>query len=223
MTDLFEDITIPTYVINLNERTDRLAHIINEFKDKPEFDLHIIEACKHDIAALGLWQTIVKIINEVDSSEDDVMILCKDDHAFTADYNKNYLIQNILEAAEQGVEILFGGIGRFGNAVPISENRYWIDAFSKTQFLVLYRALFKKIRDEKVDETIKVDHILTELTSNKMVMYPFISEEFDFGDPILPEIEDDPNSLAKNPYEVANSKMKIYHQTYKKYIKTQLY
>jgi len=43
----------------------------------------------------------------VESSDDDVIILCKDDHAFTADFNKKYLIQNILEAAEQGVEILF--------------------------------------------------------------------------------------------------------------------
>jgi len=83
---------------------------------------------------------------------------------------------------------------------------------------VIYRPLFKKIREEKVDETLKVDHILTELTSNKMILYPFISEEFDFGDSILPEMENDPNSLSKNPYEMANFKMKIYHQTYKQYL-----
>jgi len=60
--ELSDDISIPTYVINLAERTERKAHIINQFKNKPEFAVKIVEACKHEIGAVGLWQSFRKIV-----------------------------------------------------------------------------------------------------------------------------------------------------------------
>jgi hypothetical protein len=175
MTDPFEDISIPTYVINLKDRSDRLKHTLNQFKDKPEFDIHIVEACQNKISAVGLWQSIVKIIHEVIDGDDDVIIICEDDHAFTEHYNKKHLMQNIVDAASQGVELLSGGIGGSSNAAPITANRYWIDSFWCTQFIVLYRPIFQKILEEIFSDTDTTDGIFSELTSHKMVTYPFIS------------------------------------------------
>ena len=41
------DKKIPTYVINLKKRPDRKEHILNEFIDKPEFEVKVVEAIEH--------------------------------------------------------------------------------------------------------------------------------------------------------------------------------
>lgn len=179
--DSYENIIIPTYVINLLERKDRLLHIQHEFEGKNEFDVTIIEACKHTIGAVGLWESILKIIKIAISNDDDVIIICEDDHEFTKGYSKEYLLDNIIEAANQGVEVLSGGIANFFQAVPVSENRLWIDSFWCTQFIIIYKSLFEKILKEPFDETVTADGKLSEITSHKMTLFPFISRQKGFG------------------------------------------
>ena len=175
------NIVIPTYIINLSERADRREHIIQQFKDRIEFDVEIVAATKHKIGAVGLWLSIRKIIEIAIANDDDVIIICEDDHEFTTYFNKFYLLRNIIEAGKQGVEILSGGISDFDMAIGVSENRYWINCIHSTQFLVLYKSIFQKILDEEYDETITVDDALSEITSNKMIIFPFISVQKDFG------------------------------------------
>jgi hypothetical protein len=218
MTDPFEDISIPTYVINLKSRTDRLEHVFSQFKDKPEFDIQIIEACRNKIGAVGLWQSIVKIINKVIKGDDDLIIICEDDHSFTEHYNKQYLIQNIIDAAEQGVELLSGGIGGFSDAVPITRNRYWIDSFWCTQFIVLYRPIFQKILDETFLDTDTTDGIFSELTSHKMVIYPFISIQHDFGYSDVTRSNNEISGMITTHFKEADKKMQVYKKVYENYL-----
>ena len=179
--DSYENIIIPTYVINLLERKDRLLHIQHQFEGKNEFDVTIIEACKHTIGAVGLWESILKIIKIAISNDDDVIIICEDDHEFTKGYSKEYLLDNIIEAANQGAEVFSGGIANFFQAVPVSENRLWIDSFWCTQFIIVYKSLFKKILEEPFDETVTADGKLSEIISHKMTLFPFVSRQKNFG------------------------------------------
>lgn len=218
MNKTFEDVQIPTYVINLKERTERLEHIRQQFANKPEFDVHIVEACEHSIGAVGLWNSIVKVINMAIENEDDVIIVCEDDHTFTKHYNRDYLIANILEAAAQGAELLSGGIGGFSNAVPITKNRYWIDSFWCTQFIVLYRPFFQKILEVPFGDTDTADGIMSELTSNKMVLYPFISIQNDFGYSDVTRSNDEIKGMITQHFQEADGKMHIHQQVYEKYI-----
>ena len=215
---MYSDIAIPTFVINLKERKDRLNHTLSQFKNKPEFDLQVVEACTHSIGAVGLWNSIVKITQSVQSSDDDLIIVCEDDHTFTEHYERDKLIQNIIEAASQKVELLSGGIGGFGNAVPISTNRYWVDWFWGTQFIVLYRPIFKKILDFDFKDTDTADGVLSELTSHKMVLYPFISIQQDFGYSDVTRANDEISGKIMQHFKDANEKMNIYHQAYLKYL-----
>lgn len=179
--ETFSDIAIPTYIINLKERPDRLTHALSQFEGKTEFEIHVVEACKHPVGAVGLWQSIVKIIREIIDGDDDVIIICEDDHTFTPNYNRNEFIHHVVDAAEQNCEILSGGIGGFGNAFPVVENRYWIDWLWCTQFIVIYRPFFKRILDEPFNDSDTADGKISEMASNKMVIYPFISIQNDFG------------------------------------------
>jgi hypothetical protein len=175
------NITIPTYVINLPERIDRRLHIEKQFEGKPEFDVTIVEACKDEIGALGLWRSLRKIIQLAIDNDDDVIVISEDDHEFTENYSKEYLLTNIIEAGQQGVDYLSGGSGGFGAAFPISRNRYWASTLLSSQFIVVYRPFFEKILAEPYDNDVKADIKLSELTSNKMVIHPYISVQKDFG------------------------------------------
>lgn len=215
---MFENITIPTYIINLKERTDRLAYILNQFAGKPEFELHPVEACTHEIGAVGLWQSIVKIINQVKDGDDDVIIICEDDHSFTAHYDRDVFIQHVIDASEQHAEVLSGGIGGFGKAVPVTADRYWINWFWCTQFIVLFRPVFQKILDFEFKDNDTADGVFSELTTHKMVIYPFISIQHDFGYSDVTRRNNEVSGMITNHFKEADRKLGIYRNAYLKYL-----
>ena len=179
--DEFSNLSIPTYIINLPYRKDRLEHIKKQFAGKSEFDIKIIEACKNSNGALGLWESIRKIIKMGIDNDDDVLIVCEDDHEFTANYSKLLLLKNIIEAHGQHTEVLSGGICWFDKALPVSNNRAWVSTSYCTQFIILYKRVFEKILNEPYDHTVTADGMLSQILSNKIVFFPFISLQKDFG------------------------------------------
>ncbi|MFD2873497.1 hypothetical protein ACFS5N_13515 [Mucilaginibacter ximonensis] len=213
----YNTITIPTYVINLTERTERLAHIKAEFEGKPEFDVQIVEACKHEVGALGLWMSIRKIIKMAIANEDDVIVICEDDHQFTKDYTKEFLIRNIIEANEEGAYLLSGGTGKFNQAIPITLNRYWVGHLLSTQFVVIYKDFFQYILDEPFDEKIVADLAYSRMTPHKMLLYPFISTQKDFGYSDITNIHNEQKSLVTDMFLQSNYKLKRIQQAYIKY------
>lgn len=177
----YSEIQLPVYIINLPERKDRLDHIKKEYQERKEFDIIIIEACKHKIGAVGLWQSIVKIIKKAIENDDDVIMICEDDHQFTSAYSKEFLLKNIIEANEQGADILSGGSAGFQQVVPITINRYWVSEMFSTQFIVVYKNFFQRILNYKFKDTDTADGVISKLTSNKMLLFPFISIQKEFG------------------------------------------
>jgi len=176
-----EYFTLPTYVINLPERTERRQHITGQFAGRPEFDLTIIEGIRHEKGHLGLWLGIRKVIGIALENDDDVIVICEDDHRFTPGYSKTLFLQTILQAHELGAELLCGGIGGFGTTIPVTDSTWWINSFMCTQFIVLYKSLFSRILEEPYDEHIVVEEIFSSITSNKLTFYPFISVQENFG------------------------------------------
>ena len=172
---------IPVYVINLKRRTERRRHIEAQFLNKREFALTWIDAVEHPIGAVGLWKSMVMAVRTAIKNDDDIMIICEDDHTFTPAYNCQYLLDNIIGAYEQGADLLSGGIGGFGTAIPVAPNRYRIDWFWSTQFIVIFKHLFQKIIDYNFKDTDTADGVLSALSKDKMTIYPFISIQKDFG------------------------------------------
>lgn len=177
----FSDIKIPVYIINLKERIDRKKNILKTFHGRNEFELNIVPAIKKRRGADGLWQTIVSIINKVKDNDDEVIIICEDDHIFTRNYNRDLFLSEVIMAGQQGCQLLLGGIGNFRNAIPLSQHRLWVDWCWCTQFMVLYRPAFSLILNAKFGEKDVADEFLSLLLSNKMVLYPFVSVQKEFG------------------------------------------
>lgn len=178
--DDYGSVTLPVYVIHSRENG---LHIPDQFPGKKEFQVFIQETPEQGPEELRLWQGICNAVRKAINADDDVVIICEDDHVFSEDYSAEYLLKNIIEAHSQGAGILLGGVTRFSHAMPVTENRFWINSFWRAPFTVLYQKVFSLILDEPFDETAFVDDVLSEITSNKMVLFPFICTHKDFDVP----------------------------------------
>lgn len=182
MENDLDNVQIPVYVINLKERTERYEHIKQQFLGKDEFVVEIIQSEKNVRGNVGLWENIVHIVRTAQNKEEDIIILCEDDHIFTQDYNKKNFIQSILNSYEQNVQVISGGTsGGFSFVIPVDKNRYWVNHFWGLQFTVIFSSFFNDILNYifLIDDT--ADDVISSLTVNKMVIYPFISIQKDFG------------------------------------------
>ena len=206
----WQNVKIPTYVINLPERTDRKAHIEKQFEGRTEFDVTIVEAHSHHVGAVGLWKSIRQILQLAFANNDDVIIICEDDHQFTKRYSKEFLFKNIFEAHRQGADVLLGGIGGgTRHAILVSKNRFWVNYFFCTQFVVLYKDIFQKLLNEPFDDTITAYDALSRLSNHKMVMHPFISvqKSFNYSD-ITPRNKSNPNWIEAS-FESASQRLEV--------------
>lgn len=217
LSDEYDQIQLPVYVINLSERIERLEHIKAQFRGREEFELKIIEACKDTIGAVGLWRSIVKVIQLAIENDDDVIVISEDDHQFTSDYSKEFLLRNIIEASEQGADILSGGAGSFGQAVPITRERYWINPMFSTQFIVIYSKFFQTILNYQFKETDTADGVFSVLTSHKMLLSPYISIQRDFGYSDITQIHNDMPGLVCDMFNKSQKRLQSIKDTAQRY------
>lgn len=216
-TNSFRNITIPTYVINLPQRKDRRNHIEAQFKSKDEFDVRIVDACRNEIGAVGLWASIRKIIQMAIKNDDDVIIICEDDHQFTLDYSWDFLLENIILAHEYSADLLSCGSAILSSVCLIAKNLFWMNEYYSTQFIVVYRKFFQKILDEPFDNTVVADGLLSEMTPNKMLLYPYISIQKDFGYSDCTSLNNRVRRLIDNYFSESTARLSTINRMYSKY------
>lgn len=194
----YDEYTIPTYIINIPERTDRREHVLKEFTGRKEFDLHLFSAFRRERGAEGLWHSIRKIVERAVDNDDDVIIICEDDHTFTADYCRDKFLCDVISAGKQGCQILLGGIGNLSNVIPVSERRWWVGWFWCTQFLVIYKNAYLQILQSEFGPEDVADEFLANLLTHKQVLWPFISIQKDFGYSDVTISNNTPNMIVEH-------------------------
>lgn len=175
------EVDLITFAINLKKRTDRHDHVVKQFSKKTEFQLHMVEALPGRTGSEGLWKTIKQIITKSLSLKLKFLIICEDDHYFTEKYSKNLLIQCIKDSEVRNADMLLGGVSWFNNAVQVNENLFMVQKFSGLQFTVIFNRFFDKILNSDFTEYDTTDYKLASLTENKYFIYPFISQQAEFG------------------------------------------
>lgn len=212
----YENVVIPTYVINRPGRVGGMIHIQEQFYGKSEFDVVYIQACGEDIGSVGLWKSMREAIQMGVDNDDDALIICEDDHVFSDDYNKRGFLRNIIEAHQQGADILSGGTsGGFGHALPLTGSRFWVNHLLSNQFIVIYRKFFQKIVNAPFNDEITVYDFLSGLTSNKMLLFPYISSQkiFDYSK-ATPHNEVE--GLATKMFSASSNRLSMIQKAYNK-------
>jgi hypothetical protein len=167
LPSFYEEVSLPVFVLNnLPGNAEHLAAIRKKFEGRNEFDLAIIDA---------KFMAVREIIELAIANDDDLAIFCSDDHVFTENYSSAFLLKNIVEAHAQGAGFLCGGVAGFKYAIQVSAHRFWIDSCLSSSFFVIYKNLFTKFLEEPFSAESTPEKILSDITSSKMVIYPFIS------------------------------------------------
>lgn len=206
---------IPVYAFNLKSRPDRLKSLQQQFAGREEFKVTYMEAVYHKTGAVGLWLSICKAVRLAMKRGDDLIVLCEDDHVFTEAYNCGYLLSNIIGAHAQGAELLNGGVGGFGTAVPVASNRSCVDWFWCTQFIIVFAPLFQQILDYNFKTNDTADGVLSTLTQNSQVMFPPISTQHNFGySDIIPR----PQEFQDKIFHTSNKRLSEVHRIYQGFL-----
>jgi hypothetical protein len=214
------DFSISTFIINLPERKERLENVLAEFNQRNEFDIKVVPAFRHKIGAQGLWTSLCSIVAQAQADDEDVIIVCEDDHQFTNHYSKELLYNQIKQAFLQHCDILAGGIsGGFGCAFPVAYDRFWVDGYHCNQFIVLFKTFFSQILKHQFDQSSKVDMTISGLTPNKMVMYPFVSTQKFFGYSDVTKYNERNPEWALNRFNEAEERLSKLHKIYYYYHK----
>lgn len=64
MTDFFYDHCFSVFIANLKSRADRRRHIVDQFADRKEFEIQIIEPVKHEVGAVIDNSTLISFLLE---------------------------------------------------------------------------------------------------------------------------------------------------------------
>ncbi|GHE44112.1 glycosyltransferase family 25 protein [Sphingobacterium griseoflavum] len=175
------DIQLPTYIINLPHRSDRLLHIQQQFAGRTEFDVTIVKAIKDSNGAMGLWKSIQKVVQLAVERDDEVILICEDDHVFCDGYQSKILFDAIIQGSFLGADLILGGISSTEQVIPANDHLCWISSFQCTQFTIVYNRFFDQMLTADFNETDAADLKFSSMTANKYVFHPFISVQKDFG------------------------------------------
>lgn len=176
----YDGISIPTYIIPSYEFEQFRSQIPYQFEKKKIFDLKFVSPAQLDSSIESYWRCIKEIVQSAIVSDEDVIVICEDNHSFTEVFSEQSFLRDIINAHRLGAGILCGGIDDIEVAVPIANGMFWISAFKSCSFLLLFKSVFEKILSHSIDCFLTKGDLFRELTSNKIVLFPPISVQTNF-------------------------------------------
>ncbi|WP_373521458.1 hypothetical protein [Aquiflexum sp.] len=206
----FDKMSVSTYILNSKDCKRNLSRILSQFEGRSEFDVRIIKLYEHEPTnpENAYWLTLNKIVQQACDEGDDVIIVCDDNHLFTKEYSRISLIKHIIEGHQLDTKILCGGVDDFETPIPVIRDKFWVKSFKSSPFIVLYKSVFEKILKLTINKNLTPENFFREITSNKLVIFPFISIREDSNKAnlkiIIPSHETI-SSRLKKIYQIAES------------------
>lgn len=173
--------TIPTYIVNLPERSDRRQSVLAQFRGLDLFSIEVVSAIKHEIGGRGLWETFMQIVKKEKCRHSDFFLICEDDHIFTDCFSSELLELQINKADSLGADILSGGVSWMKHPIQIDANLFWLEAFNGMQFTIVYSRFYSKLIAADSTYRSATDFDISSLSDNIFVMHPFVSVQKEFG------------------------------------------
>ncbi|WP_448698097.1 hypothetical protein ACFGVR_14845 [Mucilaginibacter sp. AW1-3] len=172
---------IETFIVNLPSRKDRKLNILKEFNFKPAFNIHVVEGQQNPNGSLGLWNTLVQIVDIAIKRNLEYFLFCEDDHIFTEMYEKTDIFSFIEVAKIRKGDLLLGGVSYLTTAIELDANLFWIEKFHGLNFCIFFKQIFPSIKNYNFREKDSADIVLSKLSKNKFLIFPYISVQKEFG------------------------------------------
>lgn len=172
---------VPTYIVNLPERSDRRKSILSQFRGLDMFSVELVPAIKHEIGGRGLWKTFIQIVKKERCRCSDFFLMCEDDHVFTDCFSMEQLEQQVNKANSLGADILSGGVSWMQHPIQVDANLFWLEAFNGMQFTIVYSRFYSKLIEADSTFRSATDFDISALSDNIFVIHPFLSVQKEFG------------------------------------------
>lgn len=173
----FSDFVVPAYGIFWDQES--FDNLNKQFVGRSEFELSTREIGLDNYYDFGLQiREMVKVAKE---GEDDVIIVVTGTHRFTNFYSREFFFKNVIIASQLGANYLSCTTLQAISPMMISENLFWINSCVFGSFTILFRPIYDKILDMSLDRNLALEFFNFSMTSNKMILYPFISDGGDYG------------------------------------------
>ena len=112
--------------------------------------------------SLSRWSLFRCAVEHAEKSgDDDVIVVCFNEHNFTNNFDGRLFLDVIVEASKRGAQLLIGGCQKVENMVPVTSSLFWVDVTSGASF---YGG------DADLDE------IISQYIPNKFLVCPIISD-----------------------------------------------
>ena len=128
--------------------------------------------------SLSRWSLFRCAVEHAEKSgDDDVIVVCFNEHNFTNNFDGRLFLDVIVEASKRGAQLLIGGCQKVENMVPVTSSLFWVDVTSGASFYVVYRSVYRKILSITIDGgDADLDEIISQYIPNKFLVCPIISD-----------------------------------------------
>ena len=86
------------------------------------------------------------------------------------------LLYFLYDSINYNVKMLFGNARSFGQLIPLSDNILWVDRVGYPSYVIIFKELYQEIINYNNDKFTGFWDTLNVLTSQKLLLYPFIYE-----------------------------------------------
>lgn len=152
---------------------NRLKHFRKIFDKYPEFELENPQIKNGVLSQMEFLKSSVLYACQMNY---DYILVCGRSHKFTKNYMKRTLFSSISIAENLGADILLGGCVSTHTIFSVSKNVTWVDNFSGSEFVIIFKRFYTKILDGMPYQHMNFEIYIKLLKPTLFLIFPFISE-----------------------------------------------
>jgi len=115
-----------------------------------------------------------QIIQDAQKNDEGLIAICSPDFSLSYTFEKKCFFRNIFKCYSLGCDLLYGSLNTTEQIMPIGDHLFWLKSSGSTKCVIIFKSLYKTILDYNIEEDISWETVISNISNNKMVIYPFI-------------------------------------------------
>ena len=162
-----EDYTFLTFVsgdVGMRE----FSTMEKELSKENAFTLKILK--RSDSELMYLKQAVDIAVQE----DEELFVFINAAIKLSEHFTKEYFYDCVIQAYQNGGDMLLGAVNDFDFAVPVSKNVFWVNQFISSPFIIFFKSSYHKIQEMIENENASGFPVISTLSVKKFAVFPFL-------------------------------------------------